>query len=233
MRTLINILLVLAITLPLGGDVNVIVGQKPVVAGGTIAIDTRANSGCSASTPTDIASFAVNAVSPLIVCIIWQGAQTISSVQWKPSAPEAFTLIDSHVDGAALNKIAFYKLTNPSTGTDTVRVNFSAAPSSGAQVFAIGTTGGTDVRTAVKRNDGNGTGPGLTDPSWASGDIEFHGAVVFAATITWDAGETTTTTTQDNICGSSSSGGVSTKTTNGTVGATDVAVYAQIAFAAF
>lgn len=200
--------------------------------GGSVTVANRANSGSVVTSPLNITSFTQATSSPMFVAVVWQGSQTITSVQWKPTGtPEAFTLLDSHVDGASLNRLAVYKLINPSSGTDTIRVTFSANPGSGAWAGVIGTTGGSGHRTPTKRSDLDGTGPGLTDANYVSGDIEFHAVALNASTITWDAGEVTSNTTVNNIVGSGFSGGMSTDTANGTVGCTDVSFYCEIAFA--
>lgn len=207
---------------------------NPYTADAAFAIDNRSNTGAVGTSPVTTA-VTVNEVSPLIVTVLWQGSQTVTSVVYNTT--ETLTLIATKKDSLSLQTLSVYGLKNPSTGTHNVVTTFSANPSSGAIVFYITTTGGdttTGWRTASTRNDADGTGPGMTLANSQNGDIVIHPAQVFATTITWDAGETTTSTTANNPGGSGFSGGMSTKAAvgaNTVVGATDVATYSEIAFA--
>lgn len=199
-----------------------------------IAVGNRANSGAVTTSPITTA-FTVTGVSPLFVAVVWQGVQTITSVKWNTS--ETLTNLSTLV-GTSTNNVALFALKNPTATTTNVVATFSANPGSGAEMFIIGTTGGdttTGWRTVYNRTQADGTGPGETVVDSVNGDIVFHAAVVTAATITWDAGETTTTTTANNIAGSAFSGGLSTKAAVGSstvVGCTDAAGYAESATAA-
>lgn len=201
-----------------------------------LGLGTRNNNGGSGASPMSIASFAVSEVSPLIVTVLWQGVQTVSSVTWNTS--EALSLIDSATAGSGtnLNK-AIYGIKNPTATTATITVTFSANPSGGGAIYAIATTGGdttTGWRTASKRTDTDGAGPGLTLANSQNGDIVFDAIAMVASSITWDGGETTTSTTISNIDGGGLSGGVSTKPATGAdtvVGATDASAYAQVVVA--
>jgi hypothetical protein len=214
-------------TTTVGGNLDV----NPTASAPTLGLGTRLNNGSTITSPATITA-TVTESSPLLVAIVWAGAQTITGVTWNGS--ENLTLISTQTSG---NNVAVYGLKNPTVTSANVSVTFSANPNSGAEVFVIPTTGGDTVagwRTVYTRTNSNGTGPGLTVTDSQNGDVVFHAAVVSANSITWDAGETTTNTTANLIAGSGFSGGMSTKPAVGAstvVGNTDVATYAEIAFA--
>jgi len=201
------------------------------------AVDARQQSGIQTTTPVNL-TVNPSAVSPMIVTVLWEGAQTCDSVTFKGT--ETFTRIGSaDIDGAS-HRITQFGLANPTTGSGTLAVNFSANMPSGAVVFVDTTTGaqntGTPWRTVYTRKDANGTGPGTTVTDSVAGDLVFHGVVVHASTMTFDGGETAVLNTDyvENPGGSGWSGGMSFQTAvgaNTAVGCTDVATYVQHAFA--
>lgn len=216
-------------------SVKTINGLDNTSGGGSVTVANRANSGATTTSPITTA-FTVTGVSPLLVSFSTEAALTVTSVTWNGGS-EALSLIGSIADGVAATKTWLYGLKNPTAKTDNVVVTLSGNPSSlGAVVYIIGTTGGdttTGWRSAFTRNDGTGTGPGLTVTDSVSGDVVFHACAVYTSTtIVFDAGETTTSTLSNNIFGGGLSAGMSTKPAvgaNTTVGCTDVVFYDEVA----
>lgn len=206
----------------------------PLPAQAVCAVGNRATIGPVDASPAS-GEFTVSGTSPLIVAvheIIAFG--TISSVTWNTS--ESLTLIGSGIS-AGLVRSLVYVLNNPTATTANVVVTWSAAPSGGAIVHVIGTTGcdtATGIRTVFERDDSDGTGPGLTVTDSQSGDLVIHAAVVFAGGIAFAVGETTTSTETDNVFGSGWSAGMSTQSAvggNTAVDTTDEDFYGEVAFA--
>jgi hypothetical protein len=199
----------------------------------TLARSTAASTGGFVVSPRTLA-FTNGAVSPLIVHVVWQGAETITSITY---AGSALSLIGAKNATAGSGNSSTYGILSPATGLNDVVITFSANPGSGAAGFVVSTTGGdiaTGWRTVFLRNDADGTGPTNTVTDSVNGDLVFDCCVVNAATITFDGGEDSTNSFTNNIVGSGFSGGIGTLTATGAntpVGTTDVAFYAQIAFA--
>lgn len=205
----------------------------PGVSWGAIAVDVHGKGTVGiASSQTTSATLGASATQ-LFVGVVWGGStdRTISSVTWNGIS---MTEILKKTTGAGLNHhSAVYGLNSPATGTHDIVVTFSGTPGDGHNTYYLSLTGGdttTGWRTATGRQDSDGTGPGLTDGSWASGDYEVHVANVYAATVTFDAGETVQQ--DNNMGGSSLSGGMSYKSSSGTVGCTDTSFYSEVAVAA-
>lgn len=206
----------------------------PTQGWAAVAVDSRAQ-GTGTTTSPQTTSFTVNSASPLIVSVSWQGAQTLSGVTWNGTA---MSLIGQQDDSIGIAKTGVYGLANPATGTHDVVVTWSANPDT-ANSFMISTTGGdtsTGWRTAYKRSDTDGTGPGITVVDSQNGDIVFHAATMFANPMTFDGGEDVTSTQDDSIVGGTTSGGLSTKAATGAstvVGATDVTFYSEVGVSVF
>ena len=169
--------------------------------------------------------------SPMYVIVPYQGS-SISGVTFNG---DAFSSMGASFDSAGVVEIQAWKLLNPDITTANVVVTFLAAPNGGA-VPVVVTTSGVDQtsgnRTLYTRTDSDGTGPGLTVVDSQNGDIVLHGAAVYAATITFDGGESATS--NNNHGGSGYSAGVSEKAATGAntaVGCADVATYVELAFA--
>lgn len=186
-----------------------------------------------ASSQTTSATLGASATQ-LFVGVVWGGStdRTISSVTWNGVSMGA--ALAKKNTGAGLNHhSAVYGLKSPDTGTHNIVVTFSGTPGDGHNTYYLSFTGGdttTGWRTSTGRQDSDGTGPGLTDGNWASGDYEVHVANTYASTITFDAGETVQQ--DNNIGGSNLSGGMSYKSSSGTVGCTDASFYSEVAVAA-
>ncbi len=207
-----------------------------------LAIDTRASSSTNPPTSTaQIASFTVNAVSPLVVgvYIFVQSGITVTSVKWN-TTEDFGAAVGNVIDTANVNRVEMFVLKNPSTGTHNIDVVLSGSYTNGVLVmFAIGTTGGdtvTGVRTVYTRTDAAGATPGITVVDSQNGDLVFHLAGVYDASITFNAGETTTSTKVDNAGANTESAGLSTKPAVGSSTTVGVSVpagglYAEIATA--
>lgn len=184
------------------------------------------------STPHDETITLNASTTQLFVGITYDSSATVTSVTWDQGGTnQAMTEIVARSSSNYHSHL--YGLLSPTAGTKTLRVVYSGNPGGGDQVFWLSFVGGdtsTGWRTGTGRTDADGTGPGLTDANWASGDYEIHVANVFATTITFDAGETAQQS--NNIAGSSFSGGLSYDSTNGAVGCTDATTYSEVAVAA-
>lgn len=198
-----------------------------------IAVDAHGKGTITVSTPQDSSVTLAAGATALYVSVSTLGTDTVSSVTWDQGGTnQAMTQIAAQVDTAAVSRVYLYKLLNPTTGTKTLRVVYSAAPGNGANVYWLSVTGGDTTngnRTVQTRVGDTSVGPGIADANYVSGDIELHACTVFAATIAFDAGETAQS--DNNIGGSGFSGGLSYDTANGTVGCTDQSFYAEAACA--
>ncbi len=197
-----------------------------------LAVDVHGKGTVGVSTPHDESITLGASATQLFVAVSYGSTVTITSVTWDQGGTnQAMTQIGTA--NSSDFKTYLFGLMSPTTGTKTLQVVYSGAPGGGDQVFWVALTGGdttTGWRTGQTRTDGTGTGPGITDANWTSGDYEIHAATVFAATITFDAGETAQQS--DNIAGSGFSGGLSYDSTNGAVGCTDATTYSEVAVAA-
>lgn len=205
----------------------------PAASWAALAVDVHGKGTADiASSQTTSATLGASATQ-LFVGVAWGGStdRTISSVTWNGVT---MTEIIKKNTGAGLNHhSAVYGLTSPATGTHNIVVTFSGIPGDGHNTYYLSFTGGdttTGWRTSTGRQDSDGTGPGLTDANWTSGDYEVHVANVYAATITFDAGETAQQ--DNNIGGSNLSAGMSYKSSSGAVGCTDASFYSEVAVAA-
>lgn len=128
-------------------------------------------------------------------------------------------LFDGGNDSGTTNRIAGLILLNPDSGTHDLVITYSAS-ASGMQTGIVGLTGvnqtiGSAYRTVPTITNGGGGGqPTITVTDSQSGDLCIDTCVVFAATITVGAGQTSRVET-DNIFGSSTSWGISTEAASG------------------
>jgi len=198
---------------------------------GGLAVDVHGKGTVGVSTPHDESITLGASVTQLFVSVSYESAVTVTSITWDQGGTnQAMTQIGTA--NSSSKKTYLYGLKSPTTGTKTVRVVYSGGPGGGDQVFWIAYTGGdttTGWRTGQTRTNSNGTGPGITDANWTSGDHEIHAATVLDTTITFDAGETAQQS--NNIAGSGFSGGLSYDATDGTVGCTDATTYSEVAVA--
>jgi hypothetical protein len=200
-----------------------------------LAIDRRSAATGFSGTTITISSFILAQTSPLIVAVVVGATQAVSGVTWNGS--ENLTALGSVTSGGNAIKTWLFGLKNPTPTTADIVATFASAPLSGAAVYAISTTGGDTItgwRSVFTRNDGNGTGPGLTVTDAQNGDLVFHAAGCYgSATITFDGSEDTTGTKHNNLFGNNYSTGLSTLAATGStaVGCTDVSVYAEAAIA--
>ena len=186
------------------------------------------------ATPHD-ETFTLNASAKrLWVAAVIEDNITVSATWDQGGTNQAMTSVGTHVDDAGATRIALLRLWNPTTGNKTLRVTYSAAPGSGENIFWLTDDGDTTtgIRTLYKRNDLDGTGPGLTVVDSQNNDLVLHVAAVIGTTIVFDGGETAVQT--NNILGSGFSGGLSYKAATGAstvVGCTDKATYCEMGVA--
>lgn len=203
----------------------------PGASWAALAVDAHGKGTVGISTPHD-ESITLNAsATQLFVGLTYDSAVTVTSVTWDQGGTnQAMTQIATA--NSSSKQSYLFGLKSPTTGTKTLRVVYSGSPGGGDQVFWVSFTGGdttTGWRTGQTRTNSNGTGPGLTDANWTSGDYEVHVANVLATTIAFDAGETAQQS--NNIAGSGFSGGLSYDASDGTVGCTDQTTYSEVAVA--
>lgn len=201
----------------------------PQVGWAALAVDVHGKGTVGAATNSQTESIAVGAsATALWVGAVWQGSASISGCTWDGGAMTQ--LGSTVVSGAGLNmKAALFEMKSPTTGTHNAVCSYSASADV-LQMYWLSVTGGdttTASRTVSTRNDGTGTGPGITLGDFVAGDIALHLAHVWDATIDFDGGETTQE--NDNMAGNGTSTGLTYKTASGTVGATDESFYAEIA----
>lgn len=216
-------------------SVKTIAGLDNTAAGGSVTAGNRTQNASFSGTSGTITSYVNSNVSPMVVEIVTASGTSdqCTGVTWNGS--ENLTRLDSRVVSSGVGRTYMYGLKNPTATTANIVAGFSGSVT--GMLAVVGTVGGdttTGFRTVYSRANADGTGPGLTVVDSVSGDLVVHGVGVFANSITWDAGETTTNTTTDNFGGNSMSGGLSTKPAvgaNTVVGATDVALYGEIAVA--
>lgn len=203
----------------------------PGMGWAALAVDVHGKGtvGAAATSQTESVTLGASATG-LWVGQVWQGTASSTGCTWNGSAmtQKGSTI----VSGAGLNvKVALFEVGGPATSTHNAACTWGASTDTN-QMYWISVTGGdtgTPSRTVSTRNDGNGTGPGITLGDFVAGDIALNLSHLFGNAIVFDAGETTQE--NDNIAINGTSAGLSYKTSDGTVGATDASFYAQIAIA--